>query len=174
MKNTKSALGTWFIAMTVVCLLHLAAPARAAADVVVIVTGTFSDGSFFLPSSTITINTVTGVADASTIALSNGEQFFGAPTVADTDTEYEWQSTSPSGAYELQMIPLTTFDTVIGGGGTASSSIPNVGIYPYGNFMAIANSANTQFVAPEPSSVTLLGAGLLALVGMALRRKRFA
>ncbi len=174
MKNRKSMLGTWLTGLAVVCLLQLAAPTRAAADVIVTVTGTFSDGSFFLPSSTITINPFTGIADGSTIALSNGEQYFGAPTVVDTDTEYEWESTSPSGIYELKMIPLTTFDSIIGGSGNAGVSIGNVGIYPTGNFDALATSTNTEFVTPEPSSFALLGTGLLILIGASLRRKRLA
>lgn len=172
MKNTRSALGTWLIGMTTVCLLHLAAPTRAAANTVVFVTGTFSNAWSFLPTSTITINAL-GVAVGSTIALSNGDEFFGAPTEVDTDTEYEWDSTSPSDVYELQMIPLTTFDTVIGGGGTAFSSFANVGIYPYKNFeAAVAKSTNTDFFTPEPASVIPLSIILLTMAGMALHRKR--
>ena len=152
--------------------------AKADSDNFVLTDGT-NTMSWTLPSSPI----------PTLVNVGGGSNFVVAPTAilengTTTVTQaLEFYTTAQQGGFsDFPEIPVTTFDTFgaqIFSGTTAAPTFV-VGDYtftsPFDNW-TLSNATNLDLkisTVPEPSSILLLGAGLLGLMGMVLRRKRLA
>jgi len=150
----------------------LLTPGRASADVITFtVSGTFANEAAFLNGSTLTIDTAAGVTTASNLILSEGSNSPAITfTTADNTTNGAFQQpfTWDVGHTELTMFNgPTEFQGFTGG---------TVGLVVYFGDWGFSNgSVNTLLTpVPEPSDVSILGTGLLALIAISRRKLRSA
>jgi hypothetical protein len=148
----------------------------ASADTIFSVTGNFANGAAFESGSTVTIDTVLGITTASNLQISAG---FGSPpnTFTEADifengafqTPFIWRLADGT---ELDFFMPVPPDFVGFSGGT-------IGLVTYFNasdWGYSGGSTDTVLMqkAPEPNVLSLVGIGLLGLMGIAFRRKPLA
>jgi len=173
MSLTRFRIGGIFLLL----IIGLIGASHAQADTITTftITGTFANGAVFTAGSTVTINVTTGVITGGTLNISAGS---GSPANTFTfaslvssggfGTPFEW--TLPDGTDVTFFMPVPP-DFVGFGGGTVGL-VTYFG--PFGFSGGSTNTLLTPVVTPEPAGISLLGIGLLGLMGMALRRKSHA
>lgn len=194
MKTTKCALA----ALAALGLIALIAPSAVRADTVKVfnVTGTFEGGTPL--TGTVTIDTTTGQFTAESL-----QAVVGFISISFTGIEVQGDECGLTCNYEflssIAMVPpsfifnfllVTDVPSLIGYQGgplcgqdggpncTVDNSVLSVSetrIFAGGLGSAdILDGQLTLLATPEPSSLTLFGAGLMGLIGIAVRRKRLA
>jgi len=185
MKTTK------YVLALAAALIALLAPRAVLADTVdqFTVSGTYSDSSTL--SGTITIDTTTGVVQAVDLAwsdvlpsLTNFTQF-GTTSISTYTPSYAGLSVmDPAGDYLGLVFPVATLTDYLGGSlcngyGSSPPLCPSTG-GPWATDANLGTSPSTIFdletgtveltgtvVTPEPTSLLLLGTGLLSLLVVA-------
>jgi hypothetical protein len=159
----------------IVSVFVLAAAPRAAADNIATfdITGTFGSPFFsFVPGSTITIDTTTGLELASNIQITNlSDTFPSLANLNNSTTNYAFLGTF------FDQISFSNTPSFIGfNGGPVTTAELAVFIGAPDPHLDQFLSSNTVLTAvtttPEPSSFLLLATGALALTRKVFRRKR--
>lgn len=179
---SRSLLGkpsTWIIGLSMLAVLALASPRKAWADNItefnLASSGAGSifsgDGDSFSSGSEITIDTTTGDVVSGDITVDNSVgatilTFTGAANFLDSPEGYDWWDGKTD--FFITALPETfvnftgctsCFSILIDGATTASGSV---------------SLTDAPKSAPEPSSILLLGSGLIGLMAFTLRRKQSA
>ncbi len=170
-----SHLGTWLMGMALVGLLLVATAPIASADTVFSVTGTFANGAAFEPGSTITIDTALGIATDSSLSISAGSNPSPANLFTQTDIVQNGSFMTPfvwilADGTELDFfMPAPDFQGFTGG---TISLVTYFKLPVWGFSGGSTDTVLTPVTTPEPAALSLLGTGLLGLMGLAFWRKR--
>jgi len=165
----------YLIGIALVGLLVMASAPCSFADTVFSVTGTFANGAVFDPGSTITIDTTLGIttdSDLSISAVSNSSpaNTFTAANIFQNGafmTPFIWQLADGT---ELDFfMPTPDFQGFTGGTISLVTYFQSPG---WGFSGGSTDTVLTPVVTPEPAAISLLGIGLLGLMGLAFWRKR--
>jgi hypothetical protein len=170
-----SRLCGWLMGMALLGLFVMASAPAASADTVFDVTGTFANGAVFEPGSTITIDTALGITTDSSLSISAGSNpspanlFTGANIVQNGSfmTPFIWILADGT---ELDFFMPVPPDFQGFPGGTIS--LVTYFSPAWGFSGGSTDTVLTPVVTPEPAAISLLGTGLLGLMGLAFWRKR--
>jgi len=170
-----SRIGAWLFGMAILGLFVMAATPIASADTVFDVSGTFANGAVFEPGSTITIDTALGITTDSSLSISAGSNpspanlFTGADIVQNGSfmTPFIWILADGT---ELDFFMPVPPDFQGFPGGTIS--LVTYFSPAWGFSGGSTDTVLTPVVTPEPAAISLLGTGLLGLMGLAFWRKR--
>lgn len=170
-----SGLGTWLMGMALVGLFIMAAAPAALADTVFSVTGNFGNGAAFETGSTITIDPILGIMTDSNLSISAGSNPSPATTFTGANIIQNGSFMTPfvwilGDGTELDFFrPFPDFQSLTGG---PISLVTYFQVPGWGFSGGSSDTVLTPVHTPEPSAISLLGTGLLGLIGLALWRKR--
>jgi hypothetical protein len=167
--------GTWLFGMAFLGLFVMAATPIASADTVYSVSGTFANGAVFEPGSTITIDTALGITTDSSLSISAGSNPSPANTFTGADLVQNGSFMTPfvwilADGTELDFFMPSPPDFQGFPGGTIS--LVTYFSPSWGFSGGSLDTILTPVAAAEPAAVSLLGTGLLGLIGLAFGRKR--
>jgi hypothetical protein len=170
-----SRLCTWLMVIGLAGLLVTSVAPIASADTVFSVTGTFANGAAFEPGSTITIDTVLGIATDSSLSISAGSNPSPANLFMQTDIVQNGSFMTPfvwilADGTELDFfMPAPDFQGFTGG---TISLVTYFKLPVWGFSGGSTDTVLTPVATPEPGAISLLGTGLLGLMGLVFWRKR--
>jgi hypothetical protein len=162
--------------MALLGLFVMALAPAASADTVFDVTGTFANGAVFEPGSTITIDTALGITTDSSLSISAGSNpspanTFTAANIVENGafmTPFIWQLADGTELDFFMPVP-PDFQGFTGGTISLVTYFQSPG---WGFSGGSTDTVLTPVVTPEPAAISLLGTGLLGLIGLAFWRKR--
>ncbi len=166
----------YLIGIALVGLLVMASAPSSFADTVFSVTGTFANGAVFDPGSTITIDTTLGITTDSNLSISAVSNSSPANTFTAANifqngafmTPFIWQLADGTELDFFMPVP-PDFQGFTGGTISLVTYFQSPG---WGFSGGSTDTVLTPVVTPEPAAISLLGIGLLGLVGLAFWRKR--
>ena len=166
----------YLIGIALVGLLVMASAPSSFADTVFSVTGTFANGAVFDPGSTITIDTTLGITTDSNLSISAVSNSSPANTFTAANifqngafmTPFIWQLADGTELDFFMPVP-PDFQGFTGGTISLVTYFQSPG---WGFSGGSTDTVLTPVVAPEPAAISLLGIGLLGLMGLAFWRKR--
>jgi hypothetical protein len=171
-----SRVSGYLIGIAVVGLLVMASAPSSFADTVFSVTGTFANGAVFDPGSTITIDTTLGITTDSNLSISAVSNSSPANTFTAANifqngafmTPFIWQLADGTELDFFMPVP-PDFQGFTGGTISLVTYFQSPG---WGFSGGSTDTVLTPMVTPEPAAISLLGIGLLGLMGLAFWRKR--
>ena len=170
-----SCIGTWLFGMAILGLFVMAGAPIASADTVYSVSGKFANGAVFEPGSTITIDAALGITTDSSLSISAGSNPSPANLFTGADIVENGSSMTPfmwilADGTELDFFMPVPPDFQGFSGGTIS--LVTYFSPSWGFSGGSTDTVLTPVVTPEPAAISLLGTGLLGLIGLAFWRKR--
>ncbi len=175
-QGSLSRVSGYLIGIALVGLLVMASAPSSFADTVFSVTGTFANGAVFDPGSTITIDTTLGITTDSNLSISAVSNSSPANTFTAANifqngafmTPFIWQLADGTELDFFMPVP-PDFQGFTGGTISLVTYFQSPG---WGFSGGSTDTVLTPVVAPEPAAISLLGIGLLGLMGLAFWRKR--
>ena len=166
----------YLLGIALVGLLVMASAPCSFADTVFSVTGTFANGAVFDPGSTITIDTTLGITTDSNLSISavsnsSPANIFTAANIVQNGafmTPFIWQLADGTELDFFMPVP-PDFQGFTGGTISLVTYFQSPG---WGFSGGSTDTVLTPVVTPEPAAISLLGTGLLGLMGLAFLRKR--
>jgi len=175
-QGSLSRVSGYLIGIALVGLLVMASAPSSFADTVFSVTGTFANGAVFDPGSTITIDTTLGITTDSNLSISAVSNSSPANTFTAANifqngafmTPFIWQLADGTELDFFMPVP-PDFQGFTGGTISLVTYFQSPG---WGFSGGSTDTVLTPVVTPEPAAISLLGIGLLGLMGLAFWRKR--